>query len=76
MHLPNWETEHTTHDSLETQLVPTVILLRAEKDPLGLNIEVLPAKRCSWAAAPLDRANLTGLVLGCIEAKVCKKICV
>ena len=24
----------------------------------------------------LDRANLTGLVLGCIEAKFCKKICV
>ena len=23
-------------------------------------------------AAPLDRANLTGLVLGCIEAKFCK----
>ena len=23
-----------------------------------------------------DRANLTGLVLGCIEAKFCKKICV
>ena len=29
-----------------------------------------------WAAALLDRANLTGLVLGCIEAKFCKKICV
>ena len=29
-----------------------------------------------WAAALLDRANFTGLVLGCIEAKVCKKICV
>ena len=28
------------------------------------------------AAALLDRANLTGLVLGCIEAKFCKKICV
>ena len=26
------------------------------------------------AAAPLDRANFTGLVLGCIEAKFCKKI--
>ena len=24
----------------------------------------------------LDRANLTGLVLGCIEAKFCEKICV
>ena len=24
------------------------------------------------AAAPLDRANFTGLVLGCIEAKFCK----
>ena len=24
----------------------------------------------------LERANLTGLVLGCIEAKFCKKICV
>ena len=24
----------------------------------------------------LGRANLTGLVLGCIEAKFCKKICV
>ena len=24
----------------------------------------------------LDRANLRGLVLGCIEAKFCKKICV
>ena len=24
----------------------------------------------------LDRADLTGLVLGCIEAKFCKKICV
>ena len=29
-----------------------------------------------WAAALVDRANLTGLVLGCIEAKFCKKICV
>ena len=29
-----------------------------------------------WAAALLDRANLTRLVLGCIEAKFCKKICV
>ena len=27
-------------------------------------------------AALLDRANLTVLVLGCIEAKCCKKICV
>ena len=27
-------------------------------------------------AALLGRANLTGLVLGCIEAKFCKKICV
>ena len=26
--------------------------------------------------ALLDRANLTGLVLGCIEAKFCKQICV
>ena len=26
--------------------------------------------------AELDRANLTGLVLGCIKAKFCKKICV
>ena len=26
-------------------------------------------------AAPLDRANLTGLVLGCIEANFCNKIC-
>ena len=25
---------------------------------------------CSWAAAPLDRANFTGLVLGCIEANI------
>ena len=32
--------------------------------------------RRSLAAALLDRANLTGLVLGCIEAKFCKKICV
>ena len=23
-----------------------------------------------------DRANLTGLVLGCLEAKFCKKVCV
>ena len=32
----------------------------------------------SGAAArfPIERANFTGLVLGCIEAKVCKKICV
>ena len=28
------------------------------------------------AAASLGRANLAGLVLGCIEAKFCKKICV
>ena len=27
-------------------------------------------------APVLDRANLTGFVLGCIEAKFCKKICV
>ena len=27
-------------------------------------------------AALLDRANLTGLVLGCIETKFCRKICV
>ena len=25
-------------------------------------------------ARPLDRANFTGLVLGCVEAKFCKKI--
>jgi len=30
----------------------------------------------SSSAALLDRANLTGLVLGCIKAKFCKKICV
>ena len=24
----------------------------------------------------VDRANLTGLVLGCVGAKICKKICV
>ena len=24
--------------------------------------------------SPLDRANFTGLVLGCVEAKFCKKI--
>ena len=30
----------------------------------------------STASGPLDWANLTGLVLGCIEAKFCKKICV
>ena len=29
-----------------------------------------------WAAALLGRANLIGLVLGFIEAKFCKKICV
>ena len=28
------------------------------------------------SAALLDQANLTGLVLGCIETKFCKKICV
>ena len=28
------------------------------------------------AAAPPPPANFTGLVLGCIEAKFCKKICV
>ena len=27
-----------------------------------------------WAATPLDRANFTGLFLGCIEAKFCKQI--
>ena len=32
---------------------------------------VVESVRGSW----LDRANLTGLVLGCIEAKFCKKIC-
>ena len=31
---------------------------------------------CSLAAALLGRANLAGLVLGCIEAKFCKRICV
>ena len=30
-----------------------------------------PARICR-----LGRANLTGLVLGCIEAEFCKKICV
>ena len=30
----------------------------------------------SALATQLHRANLTGLVLGCIEAKFCKKICV
>ena len=34
-------------------------------------------RRLKMASPPLlGRANLTGLVLGCIEAKFCKKICV
>ena len=33
-------------------------------------------RRTSLASALLGRANLTGLVLVCIEAKFCKKICV
>ena len=40
----------------------------------------LPAQRRDERALPdlrsLDPANLTGLVLGCIEANFCKKICV
>ena len=35
----------------------------------------LPVYPSAYAAL-LDRANLTGLVLGYIEAKFCKKICV
>ena len=31
-----------------------------------------PVPRSRWLAAPLDRANFTGLVLGCIEAKFCE----
>ena len=41
--------------------------------------ESLPTRSLRFdptAAALLGRANLTGLVLGCIEAKFCKKICV
>ena len=34
-------------------------------------LEGTSEKSCS-AAAPLDRANFTGLVLGCIEANFCK----
>ena len=34
------------------------------------------ASRCRKPVAPLDGANFGGLVLGCIEAKFCKKICV
>ena len=40
----------------------TVALRRCVREGLGRGL--------------LDRANLTGLVLGCIKAKVCKKICV
>ena len=35
-----------------------------------------PKAQAIPTAALLDRANLTGLVLGCIEAKFCRKICV
>ena len=32
--------------------------------------------RVGHGGGPLDRANFTGFVLGCIEAKFCKKICI
>ena len=34
------------------------------------------SRSATTTSTRLDRANLTGLVLGCIEAKFCKKICV
>ena len=49
----------------------------AENEPC----QVCPTPRnaaasCAPPAARLDWANFRGLVLGCIEAKFCKKICV
>ena len=40
------------------------------EEPFGVE------KQSALAAALLGRANFTGLVLGCIEAKFCRKICV
>ena len=42
----------------------------------GLRQEMREASLGRRKAALLGRANLPGLVLGCIEAKFCKKICV
>ena len=45
-------------------------LARRRADAAGL-APATPAPRAP-PAAPLDRANFTGLVLDCIEAKCCK----
>ena len=61
-----WVLDSIFFASLETLLVHVV---EGEE-------ELAHDLRAAGSAALLDRANLTGLVLGCIEANFCKKICV
>ena len=44
-------------------------------DPLELILEICVVEEAQLKADG-DQASFTGLVLGCIEAKFCKKICV
>ena len=45
--------------------------------PIGNDVRVLQrCKHLRVMSSSLDRPNFGGLVLGCVEAKFCKKICV
>ena len=76
---PAYAAEKAT-DHLLSLLFLVLILIRVPLQGellVGLLDPGLKYRFCDPAgAALLGRANLTGFVLGCIEAKVCKKICV
>ena len=63
--------------AIDTREALTERLKTVPLDVLKMLCEKVPA--CVFSdlrQVRLDRANLRGLVLGCIEAKFCKKICV
>ena len=49
---------------------------RGRASEQGCGCQTADVRPLASAAALVDRANLTGLVLGCIEANICKQICV
>ena len=77
-------------DGLEKGGVVAAVLNRPTANLVEFNTDKRPRRCINFGGLPLgspalpssaarrrsDRANFTGLVLGCIEAKVCKKICV
>ena len=64
-----------THIYLQNlaSIQPRTSLVKFYKDAVTLRHSALASVA---SLAPLDRANFGGLVLGCIETKFCKKICV